>query len=356
MKKIYLSEIPDGTPIAYDLYNDKNIILLNKGVKMSPVLREKLQRNNIIFLTTQISPFETLDDRIKYLDEEVIHEIEKVKKQYKEAFYQISREFEGFKDYSKLDKKTVTDIGRGLVNSISNNQQVYASIQGIRRKDSYTYLHSIDVSILMILFGKSMNLASNEIEDIAIAGLLHDIGKTKIQDSILLKPEKLTADEEETMKNHTTYGYDILKNQLGYKEIIARIAREHHEKINGKGYPDGKRGETIHIFSKMVTICDIYDAITSERVYKKAMLPHVAVEYLMSIAGTHIDMDLVRQFIHNIAIYPMGTKVLLNTGEEGIVIKNNKNFPLRPVVQIIDSQKRRNLLSELTVLIKKVME
>lgn len=356
MQKIYLSQIPDGTPIAYDLYNDKGIILLKKGTKMSPALREKLHRNNIIFLIPQISPFETLDDRIKYLDEPVIEEIENIKKLYKETFYQISREFETFKDYSKLDKKNISDITQSLVTSISNNQQVYTSIQGIRRKDAYTYLHSIDVSILMILFGKSMGLDPNQIEEAATAGLLHDIGKTKIQDSILLKPEKLTVAEGEIMKKHTIYGYNILKDQLGYKEAIARVAREHHERMDGQGYPRGIKWENMHMFSKMATICDIYDAITSERVYKKAMLPHIAIEYLMSIVNSHLDPQLVRQFIYNIAIYPMGTKVLLNTGEEGIVIKNNKNFPLRPVVQIIDGKTRRNLLAELTIFIKEVIE
>lgn len=355
MQKIYLSQIEDGTPIAYDLCNPQGAILVKKGTKMTSLLREKLQKNNIIYLTTNITPFEALDDRIKYLDEPIVKQIEEIKKVYKQSFKEISREFESFRAGGSLDKKAITSLAKGLVSSIYQNQQVYMSIQGIRRKDEYTYLHSIDVSIFMILFGKTMNFDSQEIEDAAIAGLLHDIGKTQIRDSILLKPDKLTEDEMEIMKRHTLYGYDILKNQLGYKEEIAKAAKEHHERVDGGGYPQSIKWDKLHLFSKMVAICDIYDAITAERIYKKAMLPHKAIEYLMSIVGTQLEHNLVRKFIHNIAVYPLGTKVLLNTGEEGIVIRINKDFPLRPIVKIVEGNRTRNLLVELTVFIKEIV-
>ncbi|SNR96999.1 HDIG domain-containing protein [Anaerovirgula multivorans] len=355
MQKIYLSQIEDGTPIAYDLCNPQGAILVKKGTKMTAFLKQKLQKNNIIYLITNVSPFEVLDDRIKYLDEPVVKQIEEIKKVYKQSFQEISKEFEIFRSGGNIDKKMIASLAKNLVSSINENQQVYMSIQGIRRKDEYTYLHSIDVSIFMILFGKTMSFNAKEIEDAAIAGLLHDIGKTQIRDSILLKPDKLTPEEMEIMKRHTLYGYDILKNQLGYKEDIAKAAKEHHERIDGGGYPQGIKWDKLYLFSKMVAICDIYDAITAERIYKRAMLPHKAIEYLMSIVGTQLEHSLVRKFIHNIAIYPLGTKVLLNTGEEGIVIGINKDFPLRPVVKIVEGNIIRNLLVELTVFIKEII-
>ena len=356
MKKIYLSQIPNGSPIPYDLYNDKDVILIKKGTKMTSDLKKKLQRNNIIYLTPQITPFDILDDRIKYLDDDVVVEIEKVKKVYSESFYELSREFETFKESKRLDHRVIADIAENLISSISNNQQVYASIQGIRRKDAYTYLHSIDVAILMILLGNSMNMNNRDIEDAAISGLLHDIGKTKIADNILLKPDKLTEDEQIIMQKHTTYGYDILRDQMGYKESIYRPAREHHETMDGLGYPDRISGRDMHLYSKMVAICDIYDAITADRVYKNAMLPHVAVEYIMSISNKKLDSVLVRQFIQNIAIYPIGTKVLLNTNEMGIIVENNEGFSLRPKVHIIGTDIRRDLLTEMTVFIENIIE
>ncbi|SET66634.1 HDIG domain-containing protein [Natronincola peptidivorans] len=355
MQKVYLSEIEDGTPIAYDLYNAQGAILVSKGTKITTTLKEKLQKNNIIHLTTNVSPFEAIDDRIEHLDEPVIKKIQEIKKVYKKTFQSISEEFERYKSRGTIDALLIEDIVQDLMGSIYKNQQVYMNIQGIRRKDAYTYLHSVDVSIFMILFANSMNFDKKDIEAAAIAGMLHDIGKTKIRNSILLKPDKLSDEEMEIMKRHTLYGYDILKNQLGYKEDIARVAREHHEKFDGTGYPERRKWKDLHVFSKMVMICDIYDAITAERVYKKAMLPHKAIEYLMSIIGSHVEHDLVRKFIHNIAVYPLGTKVILNTEEEGIVIRNNRGFPLRPVVKIIDSKKRRDLLVELTVFITEVL-
>ncbi|AOY76061.1 HD-GYP domain-containing protein [Clostridium formicaceticum] len=356
MEKIYLSEIENGTPIAYDLCNDKGTVLVKKGTQITEALKKKLQKNNIIFLMKDTSPFDNLENSMEHLDETVINQIQETKKVYKQTFAQLSREFETFKSSDRLDKKMVADIAKNLVVSISNNQQVYMSIQGIRNKDVYTYLHSIDVSIFMILFGKSLQLEASEMVDAAIAGMLHDIGKMKIPDRILLKPKKLLPEEMEIMKKHTIYGYDILKNHLGYSEIIARVAKEHHERMDKGGYPNAVGWEKLHLFSKMVAICDIYDAITAQRIYKKPMLPHKAIEYLMTVAGIHLERELVRKFIYNIAVYPLGTKVLLNTGEKGIVININKGFPLRPMVKTTDTNKIRNLLIELTVFIKEVLE
>lgn len=355
MQKLYLSEIQDGTPIAYDLYNSQGAILVKKGTKMTSLLRKKLQKNNISFLLINIEPFEIIDDRLQYLDESAVKQIQEIKKVYQKTFHVISEEFEGFRSGGDLDKKVISGLAQSLVSSIYENQQVYLSIQGIRRKDHYTYLHLIDTSIFMILFGKTLNLGVKEIEDAAIAGLLHDIGKTQIRDSILLKPTKLTDEEMEIMKRHTIYGYDILKNQLGYKEEIARVAKEHHERADGRGYPMRLKWDKVHLYSKMVAICDIYDAITAERIYKKAMLPHQAIEYLMSIAETQLQHSLVTKFIYNIAIYPIGTKVLLNTGEIGIVTNINKGFPLRPIIKILENHRIRNLLVERTIFIREVL-
>ncbi|AKL94150.1 metal dependent phosphohydrolase [Clostridium aceticum] len=356
MEKIYLSEIENGTPINCDLCNDKGVILVKKGTRVTEELKKKLQKNNIIFLIGNSSPFDNLEDSMAYLDEVVVKQIQETKQVYKQTFYQLSREFETFKTSDRLDKKMVTDIAKSLVSNIATNQQVYMSIQGIRSKDIYTYLHSIDVSIFMILFGKSLSLDPMQLVNAATAGILHDIGKMKIPDHVLLKPEKLLPEEMEVMKKHTIYGYEILKNHLGYEESIARVAKEHHERMDKGGYPQGVGWENLHLFSKMTAICDIYDAITAQRVYKKPMLPHKATEYLMTVVGTHLDQELVRRFVHNIATYPLGAKVLLNTGEEGIVISINNSFPQRPVIKIINTNKIRDLLVELTIFIKEVLE
>lgn len=355
MKKVYLAQIENGSPIQMDLFNAHGAVLVPKGRVMTPKLRQQLLRNSIEYFLVEVTGYERIEDYYEHFEESVIQQIEAVKKVYNDSFTTLSSEFEGFKRNRNLDKKVMRETAKELVASIEKYQHVYLGLEGIRRKDFYTYIHSVDVAIFMIVMGKSLKMERKTLEEAALAGLLHDIGKTEIDDAILLKPSKLTDTEMKTMKNHTIKGYEILKHQMHYPEDIARVAREHHERKDCQGYPENKDWTQVHLYSRMAAICDIYDAITGERVYKKAMLPHDAVEYLMTLVNGHLDKDLTTQFIRNIAVYPMGTKVKLNNGEIGIVIKLHHGYPTRPVVKILEKSMVRDLLKENTLLVEDII-
>jgi len=354
MKKRYLSQIPDGEPLQEDLYNERGLVLVARGKVMTPKLRQQLLRHNVEYFLVDITGYEQVDAQLEQFDPEVAKQIEQVRQVYIESFQSVSIEFEQIRKRGTLDKGTIREIAEELVESIGHYQQVYLGLEGIRRKDFYTYIHSVDVAIYMIVLGKSMKMEKKQQQKAAMAGLLHDIGKTRIDDSILMKPGPLTHEEMSVMQQHARMGHDILLNELNYPRDVAAAALEHHERMDGTGYPQGVLWDQLHPYSKMAAICDIYDAITGERVYKKAMLPHEAAEFLMTLVDRHLERTLTNQFIRNIALYPLGTRVTLNNQEEGIVTRIHDGYPARPVVRIPSKKLDRDLLTETTLMIEKV--
>ena len=355
MKKIYLADLQNDTAVDCDLCNAYGAVLIRKGTKITMQLKQKLLNNNVEFffapseLTPSINTYRDLFDTF------TIEKMEKANKVYEESFDKLATQFEFFKENHHIDKKVIADIGNQLVDSISGNDQIFVGIQGIKEKDYYTYIHSLDVAVFAIIFSNSLNFSDSETREIALAALLHDIGKIQIPDDILTKPSRLTISEMNQMKQHPVIGYNILKNELDYPDSIALIALQHHEKFNRKGYPFSVSWDSIHLHSKMVAICDIYDAVTANRVYRKGMLPHQAIEFIMSIANSELDYSLTKQFVRSIAPYPLFTKVLLNTGEEGVVVKLHDNYPHRPVVKLLNTNVSCDLMIELTVFISKVL-
>ncbi|MGV8145302.1 MAG: HD-GYP domain-containing protein [Alkaliphilus sp.] len=356
MEKVYLAELKNGEIINRDLCNAYGAILIHKGTKITDSLKQKLLNNNVQFFFSSRELTPTANTYAEFFDDSIIKKMEEANKVYEESFDELANQFEFFKENHHINKKVMTDIATQLVDSISGSDQIFIGVQGIKEKDFYTYIHSLDVAVFSIIFSNSMNLSESETREIALAALLHDVGKIQIPDSILTKPSRLTDSEMKQMKNHPVIGYNILKNELTYPDEISLVALQHHEKINKKGYPLGVSWDSLHPYSRMVAICDIYDAVTAKRVYRKGMLPHEAIEFLLSIANIELDYSLTKQFVRAVAPYPLFTKVLLNTGEEGVVIRLHDNYPHRPVVRLLNRNLVRDLMSELTVFISKVLQ
>ncbi|PHS34306.1 MAG: hypothetical protein COA82_07355 [Alkaliphilus sp.] len=355
MKKIYLVDLHNDKIVDCDLCNAYGAVLIRKGTKITIQLKQKLLNNNVefFFAPSELTP--SIDTYVDLFDTFTIKKMEKANKVYEESFDELATQFEFFKENHHIDKKVIADIANQLVDSISGNEQIFVGVQGIKEKDYYTYIHSLDVAVFAILFSNSLNFSDSKTRKIALAALLHDIGKIEIPDDILTKPSRLTVAEMNQMKQHPVIGYNILKNELDYSDSISLIALQHHEKFNRKGYPLGVSWDSIHFHSKMVAICDIYDAVTANRVYRKGMLPHQAIEFLMSIGDVELDYSLTKLFVRSIAPYPLFTKVLLNTGEEGVVVKLHDNYPHRPVVRLLNSNTSCDLMTELTVFISRVL-
>lgn len=231
----------------------------------------------------------------------------------------------------------IEEMADELIDSIFRNNDATLFLSRIREKDSYLMEHSLNVGMLLANFGRYLGLSREVIRQLLVGGLLHDTGKIMIPDAILHKPGKFTAEEFEVMKKHVEFGVKFLDKAPGISSIMRIVVANHHERIDGLGYPNGLRAEQLCMYSRMSTIVDVYDALTADRCYKKGMPPSHAFRILMQGCGTQFDHDLVHKFIKCMGVYPIGTLLKLSSKRLGIVVERNEEYPLLPTLKIIYS-------------------
>jgi HD-GYP domain-containing protein (c-di-GMP phosphodiesterase class II) len=195
----------------------------------------------------------------------------------------------------------------------------------------------LNVTLYALSIGLKLGLPQKDLEILGLGGILHDIGKMLIPSEILFKPGKLTSEEFTEMKKHTTYGYDILRNMHTIPLLVAHCAFQHHERLNGSGYPRGVKNEDIHLFGKILAVADVFDAVTSHRIYRSAMLPHEGLEILYAGSESLYEPVIIEAFRKSVAIYPFGLTVTLNDGRKGLVVGQNKDITERPIIRIIEA-------------------
>jgi len=217
-------------------------------------------------------------------------------------------------------RKMVT-LARAIGTSIERDSKALINLVRLKEKDEYTYLHSVAVCALMINFARHIGLDPQEVEDLGVAGLLHDVGKVAVSDEILNKPGALSKDEMRVVRSHPVAGHRLLASSPGVPEAALELCLRHHEKIDGTGYPGGLKGEGLSLFARMGAICDVYDAVTSNRPYKNAWTPCEALTAMQKWAG-HFDPALFDRFADSLGIFPTGTLVRLSTGELAVVVGN----------------------------------
>lgn len=254
-----------------------------------------------------------------------------------------------------IDTKACQALVKRNLESMLRNESAMLWLTRLKTQDLYTSLHCLSVSILAMGFGTHLGLADDKIELLGIAGLLHDVGKMKIDPAILNKPGKLTEEEFQHVKLHPTFGFQALCSQEDIPAAAVQAAHGHHERLDGKGYPQGLDQHQIPFATRVITIVDAFDAITSHRAYDDARPIQAAYDVLRSSAGQQFDEALVHEFIRWLGVFPVGTLVELHTGEVGLVLEKHVQLHLRPKVVVLrDANKRpcepRYLdLSQLTV-------
>jgi putative nucleotidyltransferase with HDIG domain len=244
----------------------------------------------------------------------------------------------------QIETEKVEHIVDEMIDSIFRNQDALISLGRIKKKDEYTYMHSVSVGVLMISFGKHLGYDVSLLKEVGIGAMLHDIGKMMVPETVLTKEGKLTADEFAMMKKHAEFGRELLEKTQSMPPHAFNIAAQHHERMDGTGYPLGLKGEEISCYSKAAAIADVYDAMTSKRCYQDKYLPTEVLKKLYEWSSYHYDRSLVQQFIRCVGIYPVGTLVLLESGLAGIVIKHGEKNLLHPVVRAVFNTKNGNFL------------
>jgi HD-GYP domain-containing protein (c-di-GMP phosphodiesterase class II) len=239
-----------------------------------------------------------------------------------------------------VDVKQAKQLVSQLAENVVNNPTALLWLTQLKNKDEYTSLHSLNVCVLSLLFGRSLNLPEEKLNTLGLGALLHDVGKLKVPTTVLNKPARLSAEEFDIMKKHTLFGYDLMKKQDGLSNEALDIIVQHHERLNGSGYPYNLQHGQISHFSRIVSIVDVYDAITSKRVYHDETTPFNALSDIYKQREKDFDSGLVEQFIKCLGIYPIGSLVELNTGQVGVVVFFSEKSHLSPTVMLIlDEQK-----------------
>ena len=229
-----------------------------------------------------------------------------------------------------------------IVDSVFRNRDALLCLSNLKDYDDYTFVHSVNICILSVSFGRHIGLPRDQMENLGLGGLLHDIGKTRIPESILNKPGKYTEEEYSVMKKHVSLGAEVLSKHENIPHEAMLATSQHHERVNGSGYPQKLYGEKISLFGQIGGIVDVYDAMTYDRVYHKAISCHATLKRLYEWGDTLFNKALVERFIQCIGIYPFGTFVELNTGHCGIVMSVNHQMSLKPGVLILfDKDKKR---------------
>ncbi len=222
-----------------------------------------------------------------------------------------------------------------MVDSIFRNPDAITSLSRLKSFDDYTFQHSVNVSVLALALGRHLGIVKEELRRLGVGAILHDVGKMRVPEQILNKPGRLTDEEFAVMKTHTLHGAKILMDTRNVPNESAAVALNHHERFNGRGYPRGVSGMAIGKFGLIAAIVDVYDAITSDRVYHKGMPSHQALQKIYEWSKTDFYPVFVQKFIQCVGLYPIGSVVRLDTGEVGVVYRQNHAELIRPWVRLV---------------------
>lgn len=244
-----------------------------------------------------------------------------------------------------MEMSQVETIVEKMTDSVLRNRDALVSLLRIKDADEYTYLHSMAVSALCISFGQGLGLDATQIKQIGIGGLLHDIGKMKVPLEILNKPSPLSEQEFAIMKRHVKDGEATLQEYPNLDQTCTCVTSHHHERLDGTGYPEGLKGDQISLFGQIAAIVDIYDALSSERCYKKAMTPTEALRKLFEWSQSYLNRELVEKFVAHLGIYPIGTLVRLENSLLAVVIAHGETSLLHPIVRAVYDTQESKLIA-----------
>ena len=324
LRLVNIENVVPGSILGKSIYTGSGKVLLSAGLSLTSVYISRLSKLEIteIYIDDNISKgIEIVDVVSQFVRLEAKSIVKDIIENQTATRHDIS---------TRLSK--VVD---NIVEEILANKDTLVSVIDIKTKDNYTFSHCVNVAVLSTVVGVAIGYTIDRLKKLCLGALLHDIGKIVIPTKILNTPEKLTDEEFKEVKRHSEYGYKMVKGNVDYSPITVSIVLMHHEKSDGSGYPLGIKLDKIHECTRIVSVADIYDAMTSDRVYRKKLTPGEAMEYLNGMAYQWFDMPVITAFNRCIAPYPIGTSVRLNTGAAGIVAKINSSIPVRPIVKII---------------------
>ncbi len=328
MRYIPANCLRPGQILASDLVMEGYKVLLRRGVSLTEVLIKRIEQIGfqgvyvVDNLSKDLEVFSVISDTLKH----------KAKREIQSLYISIKNRTE---TRARSQLNIIGTVITDMVDEILSNRKLMVNVVDLRTFDDYTFSHSVNVAVLSVVTGSVMGLNRTKLNELALGALIHDIGKVFIDRRIINKPGLLTPDELQEVRRHSELGHNHLRIHSKVPESALMAVLTHHEQFCGTGYPKGLMGETIPLFGRIICVADVYDALTSDRPYRKAMLPSDAIEYIMGGFGTTFDPKVVKAFCRKVAPYPVGTCVRLSNGLIGIVTKNYELSSMRPVIRVI---------------------
>ncbi|WP_048601270.1 HD-GYP domain-containing protein [Rubeoparvulum massiliense] len=333
MRLVSIQHCVPGMILAKDIYDESGVILIAKGMELTPRFIRRMSQMGVTHLfviddaTEGIEPLETVSLEVRKEVMSAIHDSLDSLLIEEPWRNKVQRPAE-------LHKRLLQSVHL-IIDELKTQPTTLLMLGNIYVTDHELYKHSYQVMLYSLALGFRMGYNDQELAEQGLGAIFHDVGKQMIPSEILNKPGKLTEEEFQLVQQHTWTGFQILRKQPELSLLVAHCALQHHERIDGSGYPRQLLEEDIQPYAQVVAIADVYDALTSNRVYRGAMLPHEAYEILLAGSGKLFNPKMIEVFHKTISMYPIGMSVRLSTGELGVVVDVHSNIPERPVIRVL---------------------
>lgn len=353
MRRIHIDAIQGNEILAKTIYTNLDTVLMPEGVRLRKEYISRLQSLNIEYI---------------YVEDEIskgVETAEITEMQIKDECTEVLNEtWERISCNSAKNLAEIKEVAAHIIEDMLERPEIIFCVSGVRNKSEMLYSHSLNVCAMSVFLAIRMKLSKKKIQEIAEGSILHDIGFMKIPDAIREKTEsEMNTAETREIFLHTAYGYDYLEKEKWITKGAKEIVLYHHEHLDGTGYPFQRTADKLSKGCRIVSICDTFDRMVYG-IYTKRYKVHEVIEYIVAEAGRAFDKDIAAVFNQSVAAYPNGTLVRTNEGEVGIVLRQNENFPTRPVIRMIKDKngkdykewKEKNLVKELTLFIQDTIE
>ncbi|HUC90481.1 MAG TPA: HD domain-containing phosphohydrolase [Paenibacillus sp.] len=341
MKYVSIDSVEPGQFLGKTIYSGGGTPLLSAGVQLTVYMINTLNRIGVTMLYIQDAAYNDVDT------EDMLSDATK-----QAVMREMNDAFEAIRSGKEWSTRNIGVSVSRILEDVMSNKELLVQLTDIRTADNAQYVHAMNVCLISTLIGINMGMNYMQLKDLSIGALLHDVGKTG--QAAVEEPSK------DLKRHHTWRGYEILKAKREFSLLTAHIALQHHERIDGAGLPRGLTGETIHMFAKIVAVANMYDNLINP-LNDKGLLPHDACEKLMAMSGQELDHETLVEFTRIISVYPNGTAVRLSTKETGVVVRQHRGLPGRPVVRVARTSDNEleitevDLAKQTTVFIEAVM-
>ncbi len=322
-RNLHISRCNERHILAQDIRDSQGGFLLPRGTPLNDYITNKLKELGIEYVRVSNR---ARSSELPYIN------CQDFEKRYKINADEIRRLVLELTRGENARFSIINRMTKAITSAREEPKHIIKSLGNIRDTDDYTYYHSLNVAFYATMIAGWLNLARDDIDMVAKAALLHDLGKTRVPKELLNKKEELTLHEMEEIKMHSVYGYDMVKDDLQIPQEIKDVILMHHEREDGSGYPLGRDGETLSIYTKIVAVADVYDAMTSDRPYKKALTPFEAFEEFYSVCRNGLDMHIVNTLLYNLSRYYIGSRVMLSNGQTGNIVYIPPDGIYKPIV------------------------